>query len=71
MTNRQEKLLELKVKQIYNELLSEGPNADAQIRIVKSMINVCNSFVKGNMAGLPFLTAMTTELNTFKKTVGK
>ena len=66
MTPKQQ-LLESKVRKIVQEvMLSEGPNADAQMRVVKMMENSCAKFLKGKTAGLDFIKEINIGLKKFQ-----
>ena len=71
MAMNKRKLLESKLRQmIREELVNEGPNADAQKRIVKSIKDLCDNFLNGTVPGLTFVKNVETEMRDFKRTTG-
>ena len=68
MTNQ--RLIENKVRRIVREVLSEGPNNDQQIRLVKLIQSLCGTFLKLKMSGLDFSDNMNKLMKDFKKTTG-
>lgn len=71
MKSTKQKLVENKIRQMVKEVLNEGPNSDAQLRIVNSIKSTCDKFLNGKLAGLLFVQQIQTDLKDFKQTTGK